>query len=79
VTDGPFAEAKEVIASFALIQVKSKEEAIGNVARFLKIFGQGEADIYQVYEPEDFGPEFIPELREQEERLRAEMAARPKS
>ena len=79
VTDGPFAEAKEVIASYALIQVKSKEEAIERVARFLKIFGEGEADIYQVYEAEDFGPEWTPELREQEERLRAEMAARQKS
>src|SRR3954451_7568468 len=75
VTDGPFAEAKEVIASFALIQVKSKEEAIESVARFLKIFGQGEADIYQVYEAEDFGPELTPELREQEEHFRAERAA----
>ena len=56
VTDGPFAEAKEVIASFALIQVKSREEAIERVAAFLKLFGQGEADIYQVYEPDDFGP-----------------------
>src|SRR5262249_15193670 len=55
VTDGPFAEAKEVIASYALIQAKSKEEAIQRVAGFLKIFGEGEADIYQVYEAEDFG------------------------
>jgi hypothetical protein len=50
VTDGPFAETKEVIASYALIQVKSREEAIERVTRFLKIFGEGEADIYQVYE-----------------------------
>ena len=54
VTDGPFAEAKEVIASYALIQVKSKEEAIERVTRFLNIFGEGEADIYQVYEESDF-------------------------
>ncbi len=54
VTDGPFAEAKEVIASFALIQAKSKQEAIQRVAGFLQIFGEGEADIYQVYEAEDF-------------------------
>src|SRR5262249_36173560 len=79
VTDGPFAEAKEVIASFALIQVKSKDEAIESVSRFLKFFGEGEADIYQVYEAEDFGPEFTPGLGEQEERVRAEMAVRPKS
>jgi hypothetical protein len=57
VTDGPFAETKEVIASYALIQVKSKEEAIERVARFLRIFGEGEADIYQVYEASDFAPE----------------------
>ena len=56
VTDGPFAEAKEVIASYALIQVKSKEEAIERVAGFLKIFGDGEADIYQVYDAGDFSP-----------------------
>jgi len=56
VTDGPFAETKEVLASYALIQVKSKEEAIERVARFLKLSGgEGEADIYQVYEPSDFG------------------------
>src|SRR5262245_31449057 len=79
VTDGPFAEAKEVIASFALIQVKSKDEAIETVARFLKLFGEGDADIYQVYEAEDFGPELTPELREPERRLRAERAARPKA
>jgi hypothetical protein len=56
VIDGPFAETKEVIASYAVIQVKSKEEAIERVARFLKIFGEGEADIYQVYEPSDDAP-----------------------
>ena len=76
VTDGPFTEAKEVIASFALIQVKSKQEAIDRVASFLRIFGEGEADIYQVYEAEDFGPALTPELREQEDRTRAQMAAK---
>jgi hypothetical protein len=54
VTDGPFAEAKEVIASYALIQVNSKEEAIENVSRFLATAGGGEVEIYQVYELEDF-------------------------
>jgi len=54
VTDGPFAEAKEVIASYAILQVKSKEEAVERVARFLKLFDEGEADIYQVYEAGDF-------------------------
>lgn len=55
VTDGPFAETKEVIASYAIIDVKSKQAAIDRVASFLKITGDGEADIYQVYEPGDFG------------------------
>ncbi len=74
VTDGPFAEAKEVIASYALIEVQSKEEAIENVARFLKIAGGGEAEIYQVYEASDFPPEvFPPEEAAREEALRAEM------
>jgi hypothetical protein len=56
VTDGPFTEAKEVIASYALIQVKSKAEAVEAAARFLRACGEGEADVYQVYEPEDFAP-----------------------
>lgn len=75
VIDGPFAEAKEVIASFALIQVASKAEAVENVIRFMKLYGDGEADIYQVYEAADFGPEFTPEERSREERLREEMVA----
>lgn len=54
VTDGPFAEAKEVIASYAMINVKSKQEAIENVQKFLNIVGHGEADIYQVFESTDF-------------------------
>lgn len=57
VTDGPFAEAKEVIASFALIQVASKEEAIECVARYLRIVGHGDAEVYQVYEASDFAAE----------------------
>jgi hypothetical protein len=56
VTDGPFTEAKEVIASYALIQVKSKTEAVERVAEFLRICGDGETDIYQVYDAEDFAP-----------------------
>ena len=81
VTDGPFAEAKEVIASYALIQVKSKEEAIENVARFLKVAGGGEAEIYQVYEPSDFPADVVPpEAAAREAALREEMqrnAAKP--
>ena len=74
VIDGPFAEAKELIAGFWLIQVKSKEEAIEWVKRVP--FEDGEIEIRQVFEAEDFGAEFTPELREQEERLRAQIAER---
>jgi hypothetical protein len=75
VIDGPFTEAKELIAGFWLIQVKSKEEAIEWVKRCPNPFeGESEIEIRQVFEAEDFGPEFTPELREQEERVRAQMA-----
>jgi hypothetical protein len=77
VIDGPFAETKELIAGFWLWQVKSKEEAIEWVKRCPNPFnGESEIEIRQVFEAEDFGPEFTPELREQEERLRAQMAAK---
>lgn len=74
VTDGPFAEAKEVIASFALIRANSKAEAVEQVIKFMKLYGEGEAEIYQVFEADDFGAEFTPEQRAREERLREEMA-----
>jgi hypothetical protein len=75
VIDGPFAETKELIAGFWLIQVKSKEEAIEWVKRCPNpLDGESEIEIRQVYEASDFGPEFTPELREAEERLRAQMA-----
>ncbi|HUP00968.1 MAG TPA: YciI family protein [Gemmatimonadota bacterium] len=73
VTDGPFTETKELVAGFWLIQVKSKEEAIDWARRVP--FVEGEIEIRQVFEAEDFGDEFTPELREQEERLRAQAAA----
>ena len=74
VIDGPFAETKELIAGFWLWQVKSKEEAIEWVKRCPNpLLGESEIEIRQVFEAEDFGPEFTPELREQEDRLRAEM------
>ncbi len=78
VIDGPFAETKELIAGFWLIQVKSKEEAIEWVKRCPDPLPGEDAviEIRQVFEAEDFGAEFTPELREQEERLRAEMAAK---
>ena len=74
VLDGPFTESKELIAGFWLIQVKSKEEAIAWMKR--APFGGGvELEIRQVFETDDFGPAMTPELREQEERLRARAAA----
>jgi hypothetical protein len=72
VIDGPFAETKELIAGFWLWQVKSKEEAIEWLKR--APFEETEVEIRQVFEAEDFGAEFTPELREQEERQRARMA-----
>jgi hypothetical protein len=69
VTDGPFAETKELIAGFWLWRVKSKEEAIDWLKR--APFGGGaEIEIRQVFEAEDFGANLTPELREQEERVR---------
>ena len=75
VTDGPFTESKEIIAGFALFQVKSKEEAIAWTKRFLEAAGDGESEIRLLHEESDFGPEFTADLREQEERSRAQMAA----
>ena len=77
VTDGPFAETKELIAGFWLWQVKSKEEAIEWLKR-APFDGGTEVELRQVFEMADFGAEFTPELREQEERQRAKMAASAK-
>jgi len=80
VIDGPFAETKELVAGFWLWQVKSKEEAIEWVKRCPNPFptGESEIEIRQIFEAEDFGAEFTPELREQEERLRTQMAEQQK-
>ena len=79
VIDGPFAETKELVAGFWMWQVKSKEEAIEWVKRCPNPFsGESEIEIRQVFEAEDFGAEFTPELREQEERLRAQVEQRAK-
>ena len=77
VIDGPFAETKELVAGFWIWQVKSKEEAIEWVKRCPNPMPDTEAEIEirQVFEAEDFGAEFTPELRAQEERLRAPAAA----
>jgi len=80
VIDGPFIETKELIAGFWLWQVKSKEEAIEWVKRCPNpLEGEAEIEIRQVFEAEDFGPEFTPELREQEERRRAQSEQLAKS
>ena len=71
VTDGPFTEAKELIAGFWMWQVKSKDEAIAWLKR--APFGDGtEVEIRQVFEAEDFGPALKPEFKEQEARVRAQ-------
>jgi len=74
VIDGPFTEAKELIAGFWLWQVNSKEEAIEWLKR--APFEGTEVEIRQVFESEDFGAEFTPELRDQEERVRAKIASK---
>ena len=75
VIDGPFAETKELVAGFWLWKVKSKEEAIEWVKRCPNPMPtDSEIEIRQVYEAEDFGAEFTPELRAQEDRLREEIA-----
>jgi hypothetical protein len=77
VIDGPFAETKELIAGFWLWQVQSKEEAIEWVKRCpMPHDAETEIEIRQVFEAEDFGPALTPELREQEERLRAQVATK---
>jgi hypothetical protein len=69
VIDGPFAETKELIAGFSLINVKSKEEAIEWASRWPVEDGPVELEIRQVFEPEDFGPALTPALRDQVVRL----------
>ena len=71
--EGPFTETKELVAGFWLIQVKSKEEAIEWVKRIPDLDGEdSEVEIRQVFEADDFGEAYTPELREQEERVRAQ-------
>ena len=77
VVDGPFAETKELIAGFWLWQVKSMDEAIEWVKRCPNPMNEdSDIEIRPLFEMEDFGEEFTPEAREQEERLRAEIAAK---
>lgn len=77
VLDGPFAETKELIAGFWLWQVSSMDEAIEWVKRCPNpMNSDSDIEIRQVFEADDFGAEFTPELREREDRLRAEVASR---
>jgi hypothetical protein len=79
VIDGPFTEAKELIAGFWLWQVRSMEEAVEWVKRMPNpLESESDVEIRPVFEAEDFGAEFTPELREQEERLRAKIEANTK-
>jgi hypothetical protein len=73
ITDGPFAEAKELVAGFWIIQVKSKAEALEWVKRIP--FQEGEVELRQVHEAEDFGDALTPELREREAQLAKKTAA----
>jgi hypothetical protein len=77
VIDGPFAEAKELIAGFSLIQVKSREEALEWVKRWPAIGTESEVELElrQVFESEEFGPEFTAEAREREDKMRVQNAA----
>lgn len=77
VVDGPFAETKELVAGYWLWQCKSLDEAIEWVKRCPNPTGEdGEIEVRRVFEPEDFGAEFTPELREQEARIRAQVEAK---
>jgi hypothetical protein len=80
VIDGPFTETKELIAGFWIWQVRSVDEAVEWVKRMPNPDGatEGEIEIRPVFEAEDFGTEFTPELREQEARLRAQIEANAK-
>jgi hypothetical protein len=79
VLDGPFTETKELIAGFWLWQVRSMDEALEWVKRCPNPHeGESEIEIRPVFEAEDFGAEFTPELRQQEERLRDQIAAKKK-
>ena len=77
VVDGPFAETKELIAGFWLWQVRSMEEAVEWVKRCPNPFeGESEIEIRQVFEAEDFGKEYTPELRKRDEKVRNQVAVK---
>jgi hypothetical protein len=76
VTDGPFTESKELIGGFALIQANSKEEAIEWTKRFLEVAGDGESEIRQIAEAEDFGPESTNKPGKEQEQVGATRQSR---
>jgi len=78
ITDGPFAETKELIAGFWLWQVRSMDEAIEWLKRS-PFDGGAEIEIRPVFEADDFGAEFTPELRQQEDRIRQQIEKKPKA
>jgi hypothetical protein len=74
VTDGPFTETKELVASYALFEVKTMAEAIEWTTRFLNVLGEGECELRPIFEASDFAPEiFSPEEAAREDKLREEM------
>ena len=80
VVDGPFAETKELVAGFWIWQVKSMDEAVEWAKRCPNPMpGESDLEIRPIFEAEDFGAEFTPELREQEDRLRAEIESKKQS
>jgi len=78
IIDGPFSEAKELIGGYAMINVKSEQEALDWVKRWpaMDSGGNVELQLRRVFEDDEFGDEFTPELREREQRMRAEAAAK---
>src|SRR6185369_9593850 len=78
IIDGPFSEAKELIGGYAMINVTSAQEALDSVERWPAIDSGGnvELQLRRVFEDDEFGDEFTPELREREQRMRAEAAAK---
>jgi hypothetical protein len=74
VIDGPFTESKELVASYALFQVKTMEEAVHWTKRFLEVLGKGECELRPIFEAEDFSEEvFTPKERAREEKTREQM------
>ena len=75
VTDGPFTESKEVVASYAIFQVKTMDEAVMWSKRFLEVLGEGEVELRAIFDPADFSSDvFTPEQAAREADTRAEMA-----